>query len=94
MLTRVRWTKTLDFWVLAITKRTLEAAASVSHQAVSAFVLESALARSEVALADRRTYSLTKARWAKFLAALNVLTRLLPQMQHFLKEPGFLMLRR
>jgi uncharacterized protein (DUF1778 family) len=70
-------------------KRTLEAAASVSHRSVSAFVLESALARADETLADRRTFSLNKAQWTEFLNALDAPTRPLPHLQRLLTEPGF-----
>ena len=89
MPTRSLRTEKLDLRVSPITKRTLEAAASASHRTVSAFVLESALARAEEALADRRTFLLSKAKWTEFLAALDAPTRPLPRMQRLLTEPGF-----
>jgi len=52
-------------------KRTLQAAAMASHRSVSAFVLESALARAGEVLADRRTFGLNPARWKAFIAALD-----------------------
>ncbi|HRC24237.1 MAG TPA: DUF1778 domain-containing protein, partial [Nitrospira sp.] len=82
-------TEKLDLRVSVSTKKTLEAAASVSSRTVSAFVLESALARADEALADRRTFHLSKAKWTEFLAALDAPTRPLPQMQRLLAEPGF-----
>ncbi len=45
-------TEKLDLRVSSSAKRRLEAAAAVSHRSVSAFVLESALARADEALAD------------------------------------------
>jgi uncharacterized protein (DUF1778 family) len=82
-------TEKLDLRVSSSAKRTLEAAASASNRTVSAFVLESALARADEALADRRTFLLSKAKWTEFLAALNAPTRPLPRMQRLLTEPGF-----
>ena len=82
-------TEKLDLRVSSSTKRTLEAAASVSNRTVSAFVLESALARADEALADRRMFPLSKAKWAEFLAALDAPPRSLPRMQRLLAEPGF-----
>jgi uncharacterized protein (DUF1778 family) len=89
MAARVLRTEKLDLRVSSSTKRTLEAAASVSKRTVSAFVLESALACADEALADRRMFSLSKAKWTAFLAALDAPTRPLPRMQRLLTEPGF-----
>jgi len=89
MAARSLRTEKLDLRVSLSTKRTLEAAASVANRTVSAFVLESALARADEALADRRTFPLSKVKWAQFLAALDAPTRTVPRMQHLLTEPGF-----
>ena len=89
MPVRALRTEKLDLRVSSSTKRTLEAAASVSHRTVSAFVLESALARADEALADRQLFHLSKAKWTEFLAALDAPTRPLPRMQRLLTEPGF-----
>ena len=89
MSARTLRTEKLDLRVSATAKRTLEAAASASHRTVSAFVLESALARAEEALADRHTFPLSKPKWTEFLAALDAPTRRLPRMQRLLTEPGF-----
>ena len=89
MPARTLRTEKLDLRVSRSTKRTLEAAASVSHRSVSAFVLESALARADETLADRRTFSLSKAKWTEFLTALDAPTRPLLRMQRLLTEPGF-----
>jgi len=89
MATRALRTEKLDLRVSSSTKRTLEAAASASNRTVSAFVLESALARADEALASRRSFPLNKAKWTEFLAALDAPTRPLPRMQRLLTEPGF-----
>lgn len=89
MAVRTLRTEKLDLRVSSSAKRTLEAAASASNRTVSAFVLESALARADEALADRRTFPLTKAKWTEFLAALDTPPRPLPRMQRLLMEPGF-----
>jgi uncharacterized protein (DUF1778 family) len=89
MPARALRTEKLDLRVSSATKRTLEAAAAASHRTVSAFVLESALARADEALADRRTFSLSKAKWTEFIAALDAPPRRLPRMQRLLTEPGF-----
>jgi uncharacterized protein (DUF1778 family) len=53
-------------------KHALQAAAAVSRRSVSEFVLESALARADEALADRRTFGLNAAQWKAFLAGIGV----------------------
>ena len=89
MSARTLRTEKLDLRVSRSTKRALEAAASASHRSVSAFVLESALARADEMLADRRTFNLSKVKWTEFLTALDAPTRPLPRMQRLLTEPGF-----
>jgi uncharacterized protein (DUF1778 family) len=82
-------TEKLDLRLTRQAKRTLQAAAATSRRSVSEFVLESALARADEALADRRTFSLNHARWKAFLAALDAPPRPLPRLERLLKEPGF-----
>lgn len=71
MTVRTLRTEKLDLRVSSSAKRMLEAAASVSNRSLSAFVLESALARADEALADRRAFPLSRAKWNDFLAALD-----------------------
>jgi uncharacterized protein (DUF1778 family) len=49
----------------------LQAAAAASNRSVSDFVLESALARADEALAERRNFVLDAVQWKAFLAALD-----------------------
>ena len=88
---RARSTRTekLDLRLTRDAKRALQAAAAVSHRSVSEFVLESALARADEALADRRTFGLDAAQWKAFLAALDAPPRSLPGLERLLMEPGF-----
>jgi uncharacterized protein (DUF1778 family) len=79
----------LDLRLTRDAKRTLQAAAAVSHRSVSAFVLESALSRADEALAARRTFGLNAAQWKAFMAALDAPPRPLPRLERLLKEPGF-----
>ena len=79
----------LDLRLTREAKRTLRAAAAASHRSVSEFVLESALARAEEALAQRRTFDLNSSAWKDFLAALNAPPRAMPRMERLLDEPGF-----
>jgi uncharacterized protein (DUF1778 family) len=70
-------------------KVTLQAAAAASRRSVSDFVLESALARADEALADRRSFGLDADQWKAFIAALDAPPRPLSRLQRLLKAPGF-----
>jgi uncharacterized protein (DUF1778 family) len=89
MPARVARTEKLDLRLTPSVKQTLEAAASVSRRTVSAFVLESALARADETLADRRSFNLPPGRWEAFNEALDAPPRPLPNLQRLLREPGF-----
>jgi uncharacterized protein (DUF1778 family) len=65
------------------------AAAAATHRSVSEFVLESALARADETLADRRIFGLNAKDWKAFMAALDAPPRPLPRLERLLKEPGF-----
>jgi uncharacterized protein (DUF1778 family) len=67
----------------------LQAAATASRRSVSEFVLESALARADEALADRRTFGLDAVQWKAFIDALDAPPRPLPRLERLMKEPGF-----
>ena len=89
MATRTTRTEKLDLRLTPAAKRALRAGAAVTHRSVSEFVLESALARADEALADRRTFGLNAAQWKAFMAALDAPPRPLPRLERLLKEPGF-----
>jgi len=89
MATYTTRSEKLDLRLTREAKRALQAAAAVSHRSVSQFVLESALARADEALASRRTFVLNAAQWKAFLAALDAPPRPLPRLERLLKEPGF-----
>jgi uncharacterized protein (DUF1778 family) len=79
----------LDLRLTRRAKTTLRAAAEASGRSVSEFVLESALARADEALADRRTFVLDAAKWKAFMAALDAPPRSLPRLGRLLRESGF-----
>jgi uncharacterized protein (DUF1778 family) len=79
----------LDLRLTRADKRALKAAAAAARRSVSEFVLESALARADEALADRRVFALKGAQWEAFVAALDGPPRKVPRMGRLLKEPGF-----
>lgn len=84
-----RRTEKLDFRVSPSAKAKLQAAATLAQCKVSDFVLDSALARADEALADRTTFALGAEAWAAFLAALDATPRPLPRLRALLSEPGF-----
>jgi uncharacterized protein (DUF1778 family) len=84
-----RRTVKLDVRVSPAAKAKLQAAASAVHRSMSDFVMESALARAEDTLADRRVFGLDAEKWAAFQAALDAPPRPLPRLQALLDEPGF-----
>jgi uncharacterized protein (DUF1778 family) len=77
----------LDLRLTRKAKTGLTAAAAASNRSVSEFVLESALARADEALADRRIFGLNPAQWQAFLAALDAPPRPLPHLKRLLREP-------
>jgi uncharacterized protein (DUF1778 family) len=82
-------TEKLDLRLSEAAKLKLQAAASLSHRAVSDFVLESALAKAEEALAERRTFGLNAAAWRALESALDAPSRPLPRLKALLDQPGF-----
>ena len=84
-----RRTEKLDVRVSPGAKAKLQAAASATHRSMSDFVMESALARAEETLAERRVFGLDGEKWAAFQAALDAPPRALPRLQALLEEPGF-----
>lgn len=89
MAGRTTRSEKLDLRLSRPAKRALQAAAAVAHRSVSEFVLESALARAEETLADRRAFTLNAEQWKTFIAALDAPPRPLPRLKRLLKEPGF-----
>ncbi len=89
MATGTTRSEKLDLRLTRTAKRALQAAAVASHRSVSQFVLESALARAEETLADRRTFGLNAEQWKAFQTALDAPPRPLPHLERLLKEPGF-----
>jgi uncharacterized protein (DUF1778 family) len=89
MASRTTRTEKLDLRLTHSAKRALKAAAAASHRSVSDFVLESALARADEALSNRRTFSLNAEQWKAFITALDAPRRSLPRLERLLNEPGF-----
>jgi uncharacterized protein (DUF1778 family) len=89
MALRTTRSEKLDLRLTREAKLVLKAAAAASRRSVSEFVLESALARANEALADRRSFGLNATQWKAFMAALDAPPRSLPRLERLLKEPGF-----
>jgi uncharacterized protein (DUF1778 family) len=89
MATRTTRSEKLDLRLTRNAKRALQAAAAASNRSVSEFVLESALARADEALADRRHFGLNATQWKAFIIALDAAPRRMPRLERLLKEPGF-----
>ena len=81
-------TTKLDLRLSPDAKQTLHAAARASHRSVSQFVLETALARAEEMLIERRRFELGPDRWAAFVAALDSPPRDVPRLRRLFAEPG------
>ena len=78
----------LDVRLTPEAKRILQSAATVVHQSVSEFVLQSALARAEETLPDRQRFRLDTERWAAFQNALAAPPRPLPRVARLLTQPS------
>jgi uncharacterized protein (DUF1778 family) len=78
----------LDLRLTPAAKRTLNAAAAAAQRSTSEFVLESALARAEETLPDRRKFVLSEKQWKEFQAALDAPPRPLPRLKRLLTEPS------
>ena len=88
MVTRAPRSEKLDLRLTPDAKRMLYAAATAMDRSVSEFVLESALARAEETLPDRRHFGLKADQWSAFMAALEAPPRDLPRMRRLLSEPS------
>jgi uncharacterized protein (DUF1778 family) len=78
----------LDLRLTPAAKQSLYAAAALAHRSVSDFVLESALARAEETLPDRRSFRLDAGQWEAFQAALDAPPRHRPRLERLLREPS------
>jgi uncharacterized protein (DUF1778 family) len=88
MTTRTTRSERLDLRLTRDAKPTLKAAAAVAHRSVSEFVLESAVARADEALADRRVFGLNNAGWKAFMVALDAPPRPLLRLERLLNDRG------
>lgn len=80
-----RRTDRLDLRLSTDAKQALQAAAAVRRTSVSDFVLASALAAAQEALADRNRFGLDADQWAAFQAALDAPPQSNPRLQQLLQ---------
>ena len=78
----------LDLRITPADKQMLQTAAAASGRSLSEFVLESALARAEETLPDRRRFELNTEDWMAFQAALDAPPRPVPRLVQLLREPS------
>ena len=77
----------LDLRLTPQAKHTLQTAADITHKSVTVFVVESALARAEEALLDRRRFLVTAQAYDEFVAMLDASPRDHPRLKRLLREP-------
>jgi uncharacterized protein (DUF1778 family) len=88
MQTPITRSEKLDLRLTPVAKQMLQKAAAAVQRSVSDFVLESALARAEEALADRRHFGLNAEQWEAFILALDAPPRELPRVKQLFSEPS------
>jgi uncharacterized protein (DUF1778 family) len=81
-------TEKLDLRLSLLAKRALQRAAQAAGRPVSDFVLESALARAEETLPDRRFFWLNAEQWSAFQTALDAPPSPAPRLSRLLSEPS------
>lgn len=81
-------TEKLDLRLTPAAKQTLAAAAAADRRSVSEFVLDSALARADDMLAQRRHFGLSAEQWEEFLLALDAAPRELPAVANLFSQPS------
>jgi uncharacterized protein (DUF1778 family) len=78
----------LDLRLTPAAKQMLYSAAAAMQRSVSDFVLESALARAEETLSDRRHFGLSAENWDAFMSALDAPPRRHARLERLLAEPS------
>ena len=78
----------LDLRLTPAAKQMIYEAASSQNRSVTDFVLDSALARAEETLSDRRRFLLNAAQWEAFMTALDAPPRPLPRIERLFSEPS------
>jgi uncharacterized protein (DUF1778 family) len=84
----IKRSEKLDLRLTPAAKQMLYSAAATMQRSVSDFVLESALARAEETLTDRRHFGLSASNWEAFMAALDAPPRQHARLERLLGEPS------
>lgn len=87
-MSRMVRSEKLNLRLTSEAKKLITDATNSLRRSVSDFVLESALARAEETLPDRRHFRLNDTQWAAFMAALDAPPRTVPRMKRLLNEPS------
>ncbi|MDE3105910.1 MAG: DUF1778 domain-containing protein [Acidobacteriota bacterium] len=87
-LQRERLTEKLDLRISTTAKRKLVQAAAAVNCSMSEFVMASALARADEALADRTVFRLEDKIWRAFIAALDKPAKASSKMQALIDRPS------
>ncbi|MGE0109489.1 MAG: DUF1778 domain-containing protein [Bdellovibrionales bacterium] len=88
MQTQTTRSDKIDLRLSVQSKQLLRNAAIASNKSMSEFVLESALARAEETLADRRVFTLDTKQWKRFMDALDAPAHELPRLKRLFQERG------
>ncbi|MFY9226855.1 MAG: DUF1778 domain-containing protein [Blastocatellia bacterium] len=88
MSSKTTKTQKLDIRLTPEAKQKLYSAAAILQRSVSEFILESALARAEETLADRKHFGLKAEQWTAFMEALDKERVILPRLQQLFDEPS------
>jgi uncharacterized protein (DUF1778 family) len=88
MQTPITRSEKLDLRLTPAAKQMIHEAAAAMQRSVSDFVLESALARAEEALTNRRHFGLDAEQWQAFMVALDAPPRELPRVKQLFSEPS------
>ncbi|MBF0163551.1 MAG: DUF1778 domain-containing protein [Magnetococcales bacterium] len=86
MTMRVHRSHKLDIRLTPEAKEAICAAAALKRLSVSAFVLDSALARAEETLIDQRIFSLDETQWQAFQESLDAPPRDLPRLRQLFRQ--------
>ena len=85
-MTAAQRSEKLDLRIAPEDKQILRTAASASGRTLAQFVLESAMARAQETLPDRRAFGLDAEAWEAFITALDAPHRPLPRLERLLGE--------
>jgi uncharacterized protein (DUF1778 family) len=78
----------LDLRLTPSAKKILQIAAAAANRSVSEFVIESALARADETLPERRRFGIGADRWEELQRALDAPAQPAPRLAKLLREPS------